>query len=199
MNNCDKAKLKLNQIMAHTQALIEGVDLNPDIDECVELLMAGQVIELSLQVQDRMHELRISPEGLNLRAKVSKLELSNLLTCKSLPSLKALWSIAKALHCDLKITAIPSTHATGIRSEIRIGADYSEANAQASLATLHRCLTQIVATKTGGAMIFAISEEPINSFFSTRFLFRSAVSRMFTLKLELQPTLASVEQLANVI
>jgi hypothetical protein len=199
MNNNEKAKLKLNQIMAHTQALIEGVDLNPAIDECVELLMATQVIELSLQVQNRMHELRISPEGLNLRAKVSKLELTNLLTCKSLPSLKALWSIAKALHCDLKITAIPSNHASGMRSDILIRPNYSDASAQASLSTLHKCFTQIVATKTGGATIFAINEEPLNSFFSTRFLFRSAVSRMFTLKLELQPTMASAEHLANVI
>lgn len=199
MKNNEKAKLKFNQIMAHTRALIEGIDMNPAIDECVEMLMAEQVIELSLQVQNRMHDLKLSREGLNLRAKVSKLELTNLLSCKSLPSLKALWSIAKTLNCDLAITAIPSEHATGLESDIRLGRDYSEESAQSALDSLQRCLTQIVPTRTGGAMVYSINNETLNSFFSTRFLFRSAASRMFSLKLELKPALASAEHLPKAV
>lgn len=187
MSNSEILNLKLNQIKAHTQALVEQIDLNPVIDECVEILMAEQVTHLSLQVQQRMNELRMSPQTLNLKAKVSKLELSNLLICKSLPSLKALWSIAQALNCELSITAIPSRQTRGMRIDTQLRPDFNEQNSQASLKMLTQSITQLVQGKLGSAMILTNYEESFDSFFSTRYLFRSAVSRLYSLKLDLKP------------
>lgn len=199
MNNNEIVDAKLKQIKAQTQALIEQIDLNPTIDECVELIMAEQLIQLSLQVQHRMHELRMSPETLNLKASVSKLELTSLLTCKRLPSLRALCSIANALHCDLRLNAEPTAQSAGMRVLISIRPNFSENDVKENLALLLKSSRLIVETKLGGAYILSCFDEPLDSFFSTRFLFRSLVSRMYTLKLELQATLESVEYHATVI
>ena len=199
MNNNESAHSKFHKINAYTQALMEQIDLNPTIDECVALLMSEQVIRVSLQVQGRMHELRMSPETLNLRAKVSKLELTNLLVCKSLPSLKSLWSIAKVLHCDLSFTAIPTALVEGMSIDTSFKQDASEEDAQENLSLLLRGLAQPVEMKFGSAVIFASYSEPVNSFFSTRYLFRAVASRLHTLQLDLKPTLESLEYHANVL
>jgi transcriptional regulator with XRE-family HTH domain len=186
----------LNCIRAYIKSLVENIDLNSDLDEFADEMLAADLTLVSIQVKSRLAELGISGQALARKANVSKHQVANLINERRLPSLNTLKKLSAALNCDLVIKFAP-THAaangtTGASCTISPSMDELQALAEVNKAL--SLITLRIETKYGYADLKCskLSEE-FDSFFSTQQMCRSAASRLHLVSIQLLASKESPE------
>ena len=209
MNNdtpLERINTLLKSLKAQAEAHVGLIDMTPDLDACVDELLARQLIRLSIQANTRLLELGIDETVIPLRAAVSRLECDHLFSSKRLPSLDALRKIAGSLHCNLLLTftpAYPGGTATGALDQLieydriveqhkvscELSTDQSETECLQSLSHSMEALELVVETGFCKAILKPKNRvQNLDDFFSTRSVLRSALSRLYTVKLSFVPT-----------
>jgi transcriptional regulator with XRE-family HTH domain len=184
----------LNLIRAYMKSLIESIDLNPDLDEFIEEMLADDLTLVSLQAQSRLAELCMSRQELIQKANITKHQLTNLLLERRLPTLSTLKRLSAALQCDLVIKFAPTqAAANGIAgAKCIITPTMDEVQALSEVNKALASITLRLDTKFGYADLkcSALSEE-FDSFFSTHQMCRLAASRLHLVSIQLHPIEAS--------
>lgn len=181
----------LNLIRAYTKSLIENIDLNPDLDEFIDEMLADDLTLLSLQVESRLAELCMSRQELIRKANVTKHQVTNLLLERRLPSLSTLKRVSAALQCDLVIKFSPTQAASNVTSGAKctITSAMDETQALREVNKALNCIALRMDTKFGFAELrcTALSEE-FDSFFSTHQMCKFAASRLHLVSIQLIPS-----------